>query len=65
VSQTIEITVDLKGNTTVITKGFTGSSCQEASRFVERAVGSRTSERLTAEFYQSRTVQQTRHQQPN
>ena len=49
---TIEITVSPKGETTVETKGFTGNSCREASRFVEEALGRPTSERLTAAFYQ-------------
>jgi hypothetical protein len=49
--KTIEITVDRDGRATVETKGFAGASCREASRFVEEALGARTSERLTAEFY--------------
>jgi hypothetical protein len=51
--KTIEITVDKDGRVTVETKGFAGTSCREASRFVEEALGSRTSERLTAEFHQA------------
>ena len=39
VSKVIEITVDPKGETTVQTKGFAGSECREASRFVEQALG--------------------------
>ena len=50
--KTIEITVDRDGRVTVETKGFAGGQCREASRFVEEALGARTSERLTAEFYQ-------------
>ena len=49
--KTIEITVDPKGATKVETKGFTGSPCREASRFVEEALGRRTGEQLTGEFY--------------
>jgi hypothetical protein len=49
--KTIEITVNPKGEATVQTKGFTGGECREASRFVERDLGSRTAETLTAEFY--------------
>jgi hypothetical protein len=51
--KTIEITVSPQGDTRVETKGFTGDSCREASRFVEEALGRPTSERLTAAFYQS------------
>ena len=50
--KTIEITVGPKGETKVETKGFSGGECREASRFVEQALGRRTDERLTAEFYQ-------------
>ena len=49
--KTIEIIVSPKGETTVTTKGFTGSSCQAASKFIEQALGQRTGERLTAEFH--------------
>ncbi|MGO9598425.1 MAG: DUF2997 domain-containing protein [Isosphaeraceae bacterium] len=47
----IEITVDSKGQSKVETRGFTGGKCREASRFVEQALGQRTGEKLTAEFY--------------
>lgn len=33
--QTIEIIVSAAGETTVQTKGFGGSSCREASKFIE------------------------------
>jgi Protein of unknown function (DUF2997) len=49
--KTIEITVDLQGRTKVETKGFTGVSCREASRFVEEALGQKTAEQVTAAFY--------------
>ena len=50
--KTIEITVDAKGQATVKTVGFTGASCQDASRFIEQTLGDKTSEKLTQEFYQ-------------
>jgi len=56
--RTIEIIVSPKGETTVQTKGFAGSSCREASKFIEQALGQRTSEQLTAEFHQQAAVQQ-------
>ena len=55
----IEIIVSPKGEATVTTKGFAGSSCREASKFVEQALGQQTSERLTGEFY----AHQTQHEQ--
>ena len=58
----IEIIVSPEGKTTVETTGFTGPSCQDASRFVEHALGQPTGERLTPEFYETDSIQQT-HQQ--
>jgi hypothetical protein len=54
----IEITVDSRGQARVETRGFTGGDCREASRFVEQALGARTAERLTAEFYVSHEARQ-------
>ena len=60
-SKTIEIIVGPTGATTVETKGFHGASCREASRFLEQALGQKTGERLSGEFYQAAPVEQ--HQQ--
>ena len=59
-SQTIEIIVAPNGQSQVQTKGFTGSSCRQASQFIEQALGQRTSEQLTADFYQQLSQPQTR-----
>ncbi len=60
--KTIEIIVSTKGETAVTTKGFAGSSCRDASRFIELALGERTSETLTAEFHQAAVVDQQQQQ---
>ncbi len=57
-SKVIEIIVDAKGATTVQTRGFSGSDCREASRFVEQALGQKTAETLTAEFHQGQQAGQ-------
>ena len=57
-TKTIEITVTAKGKTSVATKGFTGSSCRDASKFIEQALGQTTSETLTAKFHQTAAVEQ-------
>ena len=57
-SQTIEITISPKGETTVQTKGFSGSSCRDASKFIEQALGQRIDEKLIAEFYQGQAIDQ-------
>jgi len=49
--KTIEIVVDRAGYATVQTKGFVGSTCRDASRFVEQALGKQVDEQQTAEFY--------------
>jgi hypothetical protein len=58
----IEITVTSTGQTSVETKGFSGAECRQASEFIETALGQRTGERLTSEFYaeetQSRRLQE-------
>ncbi len=60
--QTIEIIVQPDGQTKVETKGFAGSACREASEFLEKALGQRTSEELTAEFHQTADTQITEQQ---
>jgi hypothetical protein len=55
--RTIEIIVSPKGDTSVQTKGFAGSSCREASKFVEEALRRRTGETLTGEFHQQSHTQ--------
>lgn len=57
-SKTIEITVSAKGEATVQTKGFSGPSCRDASKFIEQVLGEKSGEQLTQEFYQNQPVQQ-------
>ena len=47
----IEVTVSPKGETSILTKGFTGGECREASRHLENALGLKTRETLTSEFH--------------
>lgn len=61
--KTIEIIVAPDGKTTVQTRGFVGSSCQDASRSIEQALGKLTREERTAEFYQTQPVEQSQEQQ--
>ena len=57
-SKTIEIIVQPDGQASVQTKGFTGPSCRDASRFIERALGKATGEQLTPEFHQTQPHQE-------
>ena len=58
----IEIVVSPDGKTVIETRGFSGSSCQDATRFLEKALGERIGERLTGEFYQSQPTEQANHE---
>ena len=62
--KTIEIIVAPDGKSQVQTKGFVGGECQQASRFLETALGETTSEKLTAEYYAS-AQQQNQLKQEN
>ena len=57
-SQTIEILVNPKGEVTVQTKGFAGSSCRQASQALEKALGIVQSDTPTAEMYQTQSIDQ-------
>ena len=58
----IEIIVSPDGSVTVTTAGFAGQSCRDASRFIEQALGQQIDEQLTAEFYQTQSVEQQQRQ---
>lgn len=49
----IEIMVAPDGSSRIKTKGFTGSSCLESSRFLEEALGKKSHDERTADFYRS------------
>lgn len=57
-SHVIEVVVSPRGETRVQTKGFTGSSCRQASHFLEQALGTPVGEQLTVEFYQQDATEQ-------
>lgn len=58
----IEITVALDGQTNIETKGFTGSDCREASRFIEQSLGKQLNETMTPEFHASAETTNQLHQ---
>ena len=59
----IEIVISPTGETKIETKGFTGSECRDASKFIEQALGKQTSEQLTAEFHEVASQPQTELEQ--
>lgn len=54
--QTIEITVDPKGGTRIQTRGFAGPACRDATKVLERALGTVESDTPTAEMYQTQSA---------
>ena len=61
--KTIEILVAPNGKVRVTTKGFSGTACRDASKFIEQALGKRTAEQLTSEFHQEQRTDQTLREQ--
>jgi hypothetical protein len=59
----IEVTVSPTGETKIETRGFAGSSCRDASAFLEKALGQQVSETLTGEFYQQSQANTSQQQQ--
>jgi hypothetical protein len=58
----IEVIIRPDGQSTIETTGFSGSSCRDASRFLELALGSTASETLTAEYHQAASSSQFQHE---
>lgn len=54
---TIEIMISPTGQTVIQTKGFAGTACRQASAFLEQALGQRTAETLTPEYYRQEQAQ--------
>jgi hypothetical protein len=53
----IEITVSPEGATSIKTTGFTGSSCKDATRDLEKALGVAGRETLQPEYFQQQSHQ--------
>ena len=55
IQKTIEVSVSSTGEITIEAEGYTGSSCEEATRFLEEALGLPGKRKRKAEFYRRRT----------
>jgi len=53
---TIEITVKLDGSIEVEAVGFRGGTCEQATAFIEQALGPVTTKRRKPEYYRHATV---------
>jgi hypothetical protein len=54
----IEVIVSPQGEVTMQTKGYSGSDCLQASKFLEQALGVVTNDQKTTEYYQTENAQQ-------
>ena len=61
--KTIEIVIDPTGAARLQTKGFAGPACRDASRLLEQALGTVSSDTPTAEMYQAATQAEPLRQQ--
>ena len=59
----IEVIVSPSGETKIETKGFTGTTCREASRFLEQSLGQQLADQPTAESYTTQTTENHQHHQ--
>ncbi len=57
----IEIIVTPNGETTVQTKGYAGSDCLAASKFLEQALGATFADTKTSEYFQVAAAEQEIH----
>jgi hypothetical protein len=60
-TQTIEVIVARDGSSRIQTHGFSGPRCQQASRFLEQALGLTESRRLTADYYRAEATEPQRN----
>ena len=58
---TVEVSVSPQGEITVEAEGYTGSTCEEATRFLEEALGLPGKRTRKAEFYR----RENRNKNPN
>jgi hypothetical protein len=51
----IDITVDVNGGTSVEAFGFSGKDCSDATKIIEKAIGSVKEDRKKSEYYKPST----------
>jgi hypothetical protein len=54
----IKVVVSKEGETQISTEGFTGTACKDATKQLEKALGTVTKDSNTQEFYNESTVDQ-------
>jgi hypothetical protein len=64
-SPQIEILISPTGDTRITTHGFQGPKCREATKALERALGRKLTETLTAEFHLAATEEASLAERPH
>ena len=54
-SSQIKVTISCDGKATIETSGFTGTSCLDATREIEKALGRDAQRKYTSEYYVQET----------
>jgi hypothetical protein len=54
--KSIEIVISPHGEITLQTRGYVGNGCRAATKELEEALGLKSKEKLTAEYYQAQTT---------
>ncbi len=62
-SRVIEVIVSTQVRLASKPRGFSGSTCREASRFIEHALGKVASQQLSSEYYRQTEAESLRQQQ--
>ncbi len=57
--KTITATIDKQGRVQIEANGFEGSSCEDATRAIEQALGAESSRERKPEFYNEQTNLET------
>ena len=60
--KTIVIVISPQGESRLETKGFSGANCQQASRFLEQALGQQVEQQLTGEYFHLQSNVQSQQQ---
>jgi hypothetical protein len=60
--QFIDVTISRTGQTKIETKGYEGQRCQEASKFLEQALGLVTADQKTSDYYVQAAAEQQVHE---
>lgn len=61
-SKNIEVIIQPDGKLQIEATGFTGTDCEQATRFLEEALGWKTARKRTPDYYRATTLKGQRQQ---